>query len=200
MKTKSLSIFLVTLFVVEMNLGAEEDNENKEDENFEYEKMKDNPPKIDFSSNIILIGDSNVGKSALITKICKNEFPDVYSPTVGFDFFYLKFKIVSDEDEPVLKYQIWDCSGGENYRSIFQNFYKSARVCLLAYDVTDEESFNDIENWVNDVKSNNKSIHFVLIGNKIDLNDNRKVPKEAGENFAKTNNMRFVEVSAKTDA
>ena len=201
MKTKSLSIFLVTLFVVEMNLGAEEDkNENKEDEKFEYEKMKDNPPKIDFSSNIILIGDRNVGKSALITKICKNEFPDVYSATVGFEFLTLGFNIVSDIKKPVLKYQIWDCSGGENYRSIFQNFYKSARVCLLAYDVTDEKSFKDIDGWVKDVKNNNKSMHFVLIGNKIDLEDKRVVPKEKGKNFAEKNGMKFVEVSAKTDA
>ena len=202
MKTKSLSIFLVTLFVVEMNLGAEEDNENKEDENFEYEKMKDNPPKIDFSSNIILIGDSNVGKSALITKICKNEFPDVYSATVGFEFLTLGFNIVSDIEKPVLKYQIWDCGGDENYRDLVKNFFQSARVYLLAYDVTDEKSFKDIDGWVKDVKAKNtdKTIHFVLIGTKIDLNANRKVPKEKGKNFAKTNNMRFVEVSAKTGA
>ena len=77
MKTKSLSIFLVALFVVGMNLGAEEDkNENKENENFEYKKMGDDISESDFNLNLkaVLIGNSNVGKSALITKICKNEF------------------------------------------------------------------------------------------------------------------------------
>ena len=205
MKTKSLSIFLVALFVVGMNLGAEDDkNENKEDENFEYKKMGDDISESDFnlSLKMILIGNSNVGKSALITKICKNEFPDVYSATVGFEFLTLGFNIVSDIEKPVLKYQIWDCGGDENYRDLVKNFFQCVRVYLLAYDVTDEKSFKDIDGWVKDVKAKNtdKTIHFVLIGTKIDLNANRKVPKEKGKNFAKTNNMRFVEVSAKTGA
>ena len=200
MKTKGLSIFLVALFVVEMNLGAEEDkNENKEDENFKYEKMGDeHANEANFWLKAVLIGNSNVGKSALITKIYKNEFLENYISTLGVDFFNLNFNIVSDKDKPVLKYKICDCSGGEPYRSLVQSFYKNARVCLLAYNVTNEKSFNDIKNWVNDVKSNNKSIHFVLIGNKIDLK--RVVPKEKGENFAKEKGMKFVEVSAKTGA
>ena len=207
MKTKSLSIFLVALFVVEMNLGAEEDNnKDKEGENFEYKKMGDeHANEANFWLKAVLIGNSNVGKSALITKICKNEFSEVYDATVGFEFFSLIFKIVSDENKlgPVLRlrYQIWDCCGQERYRSLVDSFYGSVRVCLLAYDVTDEKSFKDINGWVNDVKTNNtdKTIHFVLIGTKIDLEDARVVSKEDGENFAKTNGMVFVEVSAKTD-
>ena len=204
MKTKSLSIFFVVLFVVEMNLGAEEDNnKDKEGENFEYKKMGDeHANEANFWLKAVLIGNSNVGKSALITKICKNEFLENYISTLGFERFGLIFKIVSDKDEPVLKCQIWDCCGGELYRSLVTNLCQDARVFLLAYDVTNEESFKNIENWVNGVKlhKTEKHIHFVLIGTKIDLKDNRKVPKEAGENFAKTNNMRFVEVSAKTGA
>ena len=174
MKTKSLSIFLVALFVVEMNLGAEEDNnENKKGENFEYEKINwAINTKYDFNLKTLLIGNSKVGKSALITKICKNEFSEVYDATVGFEFFSLIFKIVSDENKlgPVLRlrYQIWDCCGQERYRSLVDSFYGSVRVCLLAYDVTDEKSFKDINGWVNDVKTNNtdKTIHFVLDGFK----------------------------------
>ena len=200
MKTKSLSIFLVALFVVEMNLGAEEGNNgNKEDEKFEYKIMKDNPPTYNFILKTVLIGDDNVGKSVLIRKICNNEpFSKEYSSTVGFDSFILYFKIVSD----VLKCQIWDCCGMEAYRNSFAYFYGNARVFLLVYDVTNEKSFKDIEYWVNDVKTNNKdkTIHFVLIGNKIDLENARVVSKEKGENFAKENGMAFVEVSAKTDA
>ena len=95
MKTKSLSIFLVTLFVVEMNLGAEENNnKNEEGEDFKYEIVKDYISDFNFSLKTILVGDSNVGKSALIKKICKNTFPEDYSATVGFEFFKLKFRII----------------------------------------------------------------------------------------------------------
>ena len=201
MKTKSLSIFLVALFVVEMNLGAEEDNnENKEGEKFEYEKMNGDFFGFNFSLKTVLVGDINVGKSALIKKICKNTFPEEYSPTVGVEYLPLDFKIVSDKKKPVLKYQIWDSSGQEHYRIIIRNFYKNARVCLLAYDVTDEKSFNDIDVWLKEAKeeSSDGIEHFILIGNKIDLEKERKISKENGEKFAKENDMEFVEVSAKT--
>ena len=210
MKTKSLSIFLVALFVVGMNLGAEEempfeeeknnDDKNEKNKGIEYEIIKEKIYTYNFSLKILLIGDDNVGKSALITKIYNNNFLEKYIPTVGFEFFYLNFKIVSDEDKPVLRYQIYDFGGKENYRNLNQSFYKNARVCLLAYDVNDKKSFNDIDGWVNDVKSNNTNepIHFVLIGNKIDLE--RVVSKETGKNFAEEKGMEFVEVSAKTDA
>ena len=202
MKTKSLSIFLVALFVVEMNLGAVEDNnENKEDEKFKYEKIDKEVPvnEVDLFLKTILIGNSMVGKSALSKKICKNEFPEKYSPTVGFDFFNLKFRIVSDK-KPVLKYQIWDCCGQEVCKSLISSFYGNASVFLLAYDVTNEESFNDIESWVKDVKAKNtvETIHFVLIGTKIDLENKRVVSKESGRKFAEEKGMKFVEVSAST--
>ena len=202
MKTKSLSIFLVALFVVEMNLGTEEDkNENKEGGNFEYEIMKGSIPVFNFSSfKMILIGNDNVGKSALCNKICKNEFSGEYSPTVGFELKYLYFKIKNTSNELLLRYQIYDCCGQEIYRSLITNFYKDTKFFLLAYDVTNEESFKNIENWVNGVNLNKteKHIHFVLIGTKIDLENERTVSKEDGENFAKKKGMKFVEVSAKT--
>ena len=203
MKTKSLSIFLVALFFVEMNLGTEEDkNENKGGDNFEYEKIDKEVSVSDIalSLKMILIGNSMVGKSALITKICKNEFSDVYSATVGFELFNLKFRIVIGMKELVLKYDIWDICGNEIYRSLITSFYNNASVVLLAYDVTNEKSFKDIEYWVKEAKEKNPKVieHFVLIGTKIDLKDDRKVTKETGEKFAKANGMKFVEVSAQT--
>ena len=203
MKTKSLSIFLFALFVAGMNLGAEEDkNENKGGDNFEYEKIDKEVSVSDIALSLktILIGNSMVGKSALITKICKNEFSDVYSATVGFELFNLKFRIVIGMKELVLKYDIWDICGNEIYRSLITSFYNNASVVLLAYDVTNEKSFKDIEYWVKEAKEKNPKVieHFVLIGTKIDLKDDRKVTKETGEKFAKANGMKFVEVSAQT--
>ena len=202
MKTKSLSIFLVALFVVGMNLGAEEDNnENKEGENFEYEKMCEvHVNEVDLSLKTILIGNSMVGKSALSEKICKNTFPEGYSATLGFEYYTLYFNIVSNMGKTVLKYEIWDTCGNETYRSLITSFYRSARVVLLAYDVTNVKSFNDIDGWLKDAKKENPDgiEHFVLIGTKIDLNNNREVTKETGKNFAEEKGMEFVEVSAKT--
>ena len=202
MKTKSLSIFLVALFVVEMNLGAEEDNnEKKEDEKFEYKKINvDNYPKYDCKLKTILIGDDKVGKSALITKICKDNFLEGYNATIGIEYFSLGFKIVSDIGNLVLKYEIWDCCGQEAYRSLITSFYNNVSVFLLVYDVTNVKSFEDINVWLKTAKEkNNGEIgHFVLIGTKIDLNGNREVTKEDGEKFAEEKGMEFVEVSAKT--
>jgi len=204
MKTKSLSIFLVALFVVGMNLGAEEDkNENKEDEKFGYKIISEDVPATDvnFYLKMILIGNSMVGKSVLFGKICKNEpFSEAYSSTVGFEFSTLDFKIGSDKDEPVLRYQMWDLCGDEIYRSLITSFYNNVSVVLLVYDVTNVKSFEDIDGWVKEAKEKNPKVieHFVLIGTKIDLNDNRKVTEETGKNFAEKNGMKFVEVSAQT--
>ena len=205
MKTKSLSIFLFALFFVEMNLGAAEDeNENKEGEKFKYEKIGGEVPFSDVALSLktILIGNSMVGKSALREKICKNTFPKGYSATIGFEFSNLIFRIVSDENKlgPVLRHQMWDTCGKEIYRSLITSFYNNASVVLLVYDVTNMKSFNDIDGWVNDAKTKNtdKTIHFVLIGNKIDLEDERAVSKEDGKKFAKEKGMKFVEVSAQT--
>ena len=201
MKTKSLSMFLVALFVVEMNLGTEEDNnENKKGEDFKYEKTVVEGKLVNFNLKTILIGDSNVGKSVLIEKIYKDIFSEDLSPTVGFDFRILDFNIVSDIKKPVLRYQIWDCCGHEIYRTLVTSFFCNASVFLLAYDVTDDKSFKDIDVWLEEVKKENpKGIeHFVLIGNKTDLEDKRVVSKEAGKKFAEEKGMKFVEVSAKT--
>ena len=208
MKTKSLSIFLVALFVVEMNLGAEEemqeknnDDKNEKNKGIGYVIIKEKIDTFDLSLKMLLTGDDKVGKSALITKICNNNFLENYISTVGLEFFTLNFNILSDNDKPVLICQIWDCCGNELYRSLVTNFYRNTNVCLLVYDVTNEKSFNDIDVWLKTAEenSNGEIEHFVLIGTKIDLEDGRAVSKDAGKKFAKDNGMKFVEVSAKTD-
>ena len=203
MKTKSLSIFLVALFVVEMNLGTEEDKkENKGGEDFKYKIISEDVSvsESDLCLKMILIGNSMVGKSALCEKICKNTFQKKYEKTVGFEFITLHFNIVSDMNKPVLRCQIWDCCGQENYRALITSFYNNARVFLLAYDVTNVKSFEDIDVWLKTAKEKNDGEieHFVLIGTKIDLNDDRKVTKEIAQKFAEEKGMKFVEVSAKT--
>ena len=158
--------------------------------------LSDDFSNFDLSFKIILVGDSGVGKSCLSIKASRNYFEDFYSPTVGFEFLTFNVKV---EDQNI-KLQIWDTCGQEVYRSLISSFYRSASLAIIVYSIDSEESFSNIEKWLNDIKSqSNPNIKIFLIGNKADLEDKRQVTKEIGENFFKQNKLSFfTETSAKT--
>ena len=158
--------------------------------------LSDDFSNFDLSFKIILVGDSGVGKSCLSIKASRNYFEDFYSPTVGFEFLTFNVKV---EDQNI-KLQIWDTCGQEVYRSLISSFYRSASLAIIVYSIDSEESFSNIEKWLNDIKSqSNPNIKIFLIGNKADLEDKRQVTKESGENFFKQNKLSyFTETSAKT--
>ncbi len=158
--------------------------------------LSDDFSNFDLSFKIILVGDSGVGKSCLSIKASRNYFEDFYSPTVGFEFLTFNVKV---EDQNI-KLQIWDTCGQEVYRSLISSFYRSASLAIIVYSIDSEESFSNIEKWLNDIKSqSNPNIKIFLIGNKADLEDKRQVTKENGENFFKLNKLSFfTETSAKT--
>ena len=153
-------------------------------------------PTFDLSFKIIIIGDQGVGKSCLSIKASRNYFEDFYSPTVGFEFVSFNVRI---EDKNI-KLQIWDTCGQEVYRSLISSFYRSASLAIMVYSIDNDDSFNNIEKWLNDVKTqSNPNIKIFLIGNKADLEDKRKVSREAGEKFLKDHKLTyFIETSAKT--
>ena len=158
--------------------------------------LSDDFSNFDLSFKIILVGDSGVGKSCLSIKASRNYFEDFYSPTVGFEFLTFNVK-VKDHN---IKLQIWDTCGQEVYLSLISSFYRSASLAIIVYSIDSEESFSNIEKWLNDIKSqSNPNIKIFLIGNKADLEDKRQVTKENGENFFKQNKLSFfTETSAKT--
>ena len=158
--------------------------------------LSDDFSNFDLSFKIILVGDSGVGKSCLSIKASRNYFEDFYSPTVGFEFLTFNVKV---EDQNI-KLQIWDTCGQEVYRSLISSFYRSASLAIIVYSIDSEESFSNIEKWLNYIKSqSNPNIKIFLIGNKADLEDKRQVTKENGENFFKQNKLSFfTETSAKT--
>lgn len=158
--------------------------------------LSDDFSNFDLSFKIILVGDSGVGKSCLSIKASRNYFEDFYSPTVGFEFLTFNVKV---EDQNI-KLQIWDTCGQEVYRSLISSFYRSASLAIIVYSIDSEESFSNIEKWLNDIKSqSNPNIKIFLIGNKADLEDKRQVTKENGETFFKQNQLSFfTETSAKT--
>ena len=158
--------------------------------------LSDDFPSFDLSFKLIIVGDSAVGKSCLSIKATRNYFEDFYSPTVGFEFLTFNVKV---EDKTV-KLQIWDTCGQEVYRSLISSFYRSASLAIMVYSIENEDSFSNIEKWLNDIKTqSNPDVRIFLIGNKADLEDKRKVARAQGVKFCKDHNVSyFTETSAKT--
>ena len=172
-----------------------QDNFNN-DEDYKIEILPEDYPQYDLSFKLIFIGDSSVGKSCLTTKAVKNEFEDYYQATVGFEFMTFNLKI----NDKIIKLQIWDTCGQEIYKSLISNFYRNSSLAVLVYSIDSKESFIHVENWLNDLKSQaNEDVRIILVGNKADLENERKVAREEGEKYKLDNNLDFfMETSAKT--
>ena len=178
------------------NLDLKENEKPEEEIPLKIEVLSEQYKDYDLSFKIIVIGNSGVGKSCLALKATKNIFEEQFMSTVGFEFFVFNLKI----NEKIIKLQIWDTCGQEVYRSLISNFYRSSSMAIIVYSIDNEESFNDLDNWVKQLKTHSSpDCKVFIIGNKNDLEDKRKVSYEQGENFAKNNQFNlFLETSAKT--
>ena len=98
-----------------------------------------------------------------------------------------------------VKLQIWDTAGQERFKNITASYYRGGNGVLVVYDITERESFENLNSWLIEIEKNaNKNIYKLLIGNKCDLEDKRKVTYQEGKDFAESNGMKFIETSAKT--
>ena len=165
-------------------------------DDYKIEFLPEDYPQYDLSFKLIFIGDSGVGKSCLTTKAVKNNFEEYYQATVGFEFLTFNMKV----NDKVIKLQIWDTCGQEIYKSLISNFYRNSSLACLLYAIDNKESFNHAENWLNDLKSQaNPDVRIFLVGNKADLEEDRKVSKEEGEKYKEDQHLDlFLETSAKT--
>ena len=153
----------------------------------------DNQKSFDMIFKIILVGDSSVGKTNILSRYLNNTFEETTKPTVGVEFNSKTYKI----QDNIVKAQIWDTAGQERYRSITSAYYKGAKGCLLIYDITRKKTFENVDKWISQFKeSADKDLYIILIGNKCDLADVRQVSKEEAEKKAKFYNMAFIETSA----
>jgi len=170
------------------------DKENGLD--FKYEILSENHRNYDLSFKIIVIGDCGVGKSCLTINAVRNIFDESYNSTVGFEFFTFNVKI----NDKVIKLQIWDTCGQELYRSLITNFYRNSSLAIMVYSINSKETFDNIEMWLKELRTHsNPDAKVFLIGNKIDLENERQVTKQMGEKFCKENKLSlFLESSAKT--
>jgi len=173
-----------------------DDDKGDLDIDFKYELLPENLLQFDLSFKIIVIGDSGVGKSCLANRATINLFEDTYTATVGFEFLSFNVKI----NEKVIKLQIWDTCGQELYRSLITNFYRNSSLAIIVYAINFKDSFENIEMWLRELRTHsNPDAKVFLIGNKVDLENERKITKEQGQNFAETNKLNlFIEASAKT--
>ncbi|XP_008429973.1 ras-related protein Rab-13 isoform X1 [Poecilia reticulata] len=151
--------------------------------------------KYDFLFKLLLIGDSGVGKTCLIIRFAEDNFNSTYISTIGIDF---KVKTIEVDGKKV-KLQVWDTAGQERFKTITTAYYRGAMGIILVYDITDEKSFENIQNWMKSIKENaSAGVSQMLIGNKCDIEPKRKVSKETGEKLAKDHGIRFFETSAKS--
>ena len=145
---------------------------------------------------LLMLGDSMVGKTCFLMRYTKNTFQDVHLSTIGMDF---SNKEVTLENGKIVNIQIWDTAGQERLRSLCKNLYKKANGIILMFDVTNKSSFDNIKNWVSQIKQEaSEKVCVILVGNKIDDVDKREISKEEGEKTADEFGLNYFETSAKT--
>jgi Ras-related protein Rab-2A len=148
----------------------------------------------DYIFRFIIIGNSNVGKSCIVSRFALNEFSKLHDITIGVDFATAPININGKK----IKLNIWDTAGQETFKSITRSYYRNATAIILTYDITNIHSFYDIERWLKDAKTYSSSHPtIILIGNKCDLDFKRAVPIEKAQKYANDNNILFLESSAK---
>ncbi len=141
----------------------------------------------------IIIGDPAVGKSNILLKYVHNKFVNEYQSTVGVEFGAKNIDI----EGQTFRIQIWDTTGQENFRCLTRSYFKNSVCAIITYDITNKQSFDNIQDWINEVKNQvSNKVLLVLVGNKIDLEKERIVNYDEGKKFAEDNDMLFIETSA----
>ena len=148
----------------------------------------------DFLLKIVLIGDSGVGKTNLLSRFARDQFNPDSKSTIGVEFATKTLEV----EGKTVKAQIWDTAGQERYRAITSAYYRGAIGALLLYDITASLTFNSLSRWLQELRENaDSNIVVMLVGNKCDLQELRAVSKEEGIGFSKSENLLFIETSAR---
>lgn len=146
---------------------------------------------------LVLIGDSGVGKTAILLRYSDNVYNSSFISTIGIDF---RIKTIELQGKRI-KLQIWDTAGQEQFHSVASSYYRNAHGIMLIYDITNAQSFIHVTKWVNNISKNSpSSIKQLLIGNKCDTDESKRViEKDRGSTLAQELDMPFLETSAKMD-
>ncbi|KAL6558804.1 Ras-related protein Rab11D [Orobanche minor] len=149
--------------------------------------------KIDYVFKVVLIGDSAVGKSQILSRFARDEFSLDSKATIGVEF-QTRTLVIQHKS---VKAQIWDTAGQERYRAVTSAYYRGSVGAMLVYDITKHQTFDHIPRWLEELRSHaDKNIVIILVGNKSDLEDQRAVPTEEAKEFAQKEGLFFLETSA----
>ncbi|KAM6500940.1 Ras family domain containing protein [Amanita muscaria] len=147
----------------------------------------------DYLFKVVLIGDSGVGKSNLLSRFTRNEFNLESKSTIGVEFATRSINL----DGKVIKAQIWDTAGQERYRAITSAYYRGAVGALLVYDIAKHATYVNVTRWLKELRDHaDSNIVIMLVGNKSDLKHLRAVPTDEAKAFATENGLSFIETSA----
>lgn len=177
------------------NTNNHEDNKNFDDLKVEIIHSS-SQEESNICFKIIVIGDSGVGKSCLSKRLIDEKFDSNYYATIGFEFLSINVKINNE----IIKLQVWDTCGQEIYRSLIAGFYRNSSMAIIVYSIDNYESFENINLWINNLKSNSSpDVKLILIGNKSDIDNNRQVSYKEGLELKEKHGFEFfLECSAKT--
>jgi len=155
--------------------------------------MSDAAQEYDYLYKIVLIGDSGVGKSNLLSRFTRNEFNLESKSTIGVEFATRSIQV----DGKTIKAQIWDTAGQERYRAITSTYYRGAVGALLVYDIAKHVTYENVERWLKELRDHaDQNIVIMLVGNKSDLRHLRAVPTDEAKSYAEKNELSFIETSA----
>jgi small GTP-binding protein len=147
----------------------------------------------DYLFKVVLIGDSGVGKSNLLSRFTRNEFNLESKSTIGVEFATKSIQV----DGKLIKAQIWDTAGQERYRAITSAYYRGAVGALLVYDISKSLTFENVERWLKELRDHaEQNIVIMLVGNKSDLRHKRQVQTEDAMKYVEENHISFIETSA----
>jgi len=194
-QTQNFSLSVPNLHLgPEISLSAKKIKNLRIDEKHVQKELK-KKKKLRFK--LIVLGNPNVGKTTLINRFVTNQFHSEYKPTLGISITNQEYYLQGFEDK-ILNFMIWDLAGQKFFQRVRKAYYRGANAAFIAYDITDRNTFDDVENWRNDIRGVLPDIPIILLGNKIDLEDSREVSTDEGIKLASKLNCYFLESSAKS--
>ena len=147
------------------------------------------------NKKIVFLGDSSVGKSSLSNRFVRGDFTEFQEPTIGAAYLTKDINI----DDKIIRLEMWDTAGQERYKSLAPMYYRGAQGALILYDITCEDSFNGAKSWIKELKKHNPTCYLLLVGNKCDLDNYRKISNDQVEDFCSSNSIEHILVSAKSN-
>ena len=148
----------------------------------------------DYLFKVLLIGDSSVGKTSVLLRYVEDTFNHEFQTTIGVDFKISTFQL----NGKIIKLQLWDTAGQDRFKNIVASYYRGAHGIVLAFDITNHASFQNINRWYDEAQNYlQKSVPKLLIGNKLDLSSQRAVRTEDAKELADRLGVEYIETSAK---